>query len=83
MEKDGHYIIFHTVAGERLSRMNMQELLDRLPEDKFARVHKSFVVPLNKIDLIEKHTVIIRGKEIPIGESFRADFLLRIRTAGA
>lgn len=82
MEKDGHYIVFHTVSGERLSRMNMQELLDRLPEDKFARVHKSFVVPLNKIDIVEKHTVIIRGKEIPIGESFRADFLRRLRTAG-
>jgi two-component system LytT family response regulator len=82
MEKDGHYVVFHTASGELLSRMNIPELLAVLPEGKFARVHKSFVVALGQIDSIEKHTVIVRGKEIPIGESYRADFLRRIRTAG-
>ncbi len=82
MEKDGHYVAFHTATKQLLSRMNMSELLAVLPEGKFARVHKSFVVALGQIDTIEKHTVIVRGKEIPIGESFRAEFLRRIRTAG-
>jgi two-component system LytT family response regulator len=82
MEKDGHYVVFHTAAGECLSRMNMPDLLAALPEGEFARVHKSFVVALGKIDTIEKHTVIVRGKEIPIGDGFRAEFLRRIRTAG-
>ena len=82
MEKDGHYVVFHTASSQLLSRMNMPELLAALPEGKFARVHKSFVVALGQIDTIEKHTVIVRGKEIPIGESYRAEFLRRIRTAG-
>ena len=51
-------------------------------QGEFARVHKSFVVPLAKIDTVVKHTVIIRGKEIPIGDGYRAEFLGRIRTAG-
>lgn len=83
LEKDGHYVVFHTVSGELLSRMNIPELLAALPEGKFARVHKSFVVALGRIDSIEKHTVVVRGKEIPVGESYRADFLRLIRTAGA
>ena len=82
MEKDGHYVVFHTASSEWLSRMNMPELLAALPEGKFARVHKSFVVALGQIDTIEKHTVTVRGKEIPIGESYRAEFLRRIRSAG-
>lgn len=82
MEKDGHYIIFHTASGATLSRMNMAELLAALPPGKFARVHKSFVVHLSKIDAIEKHTVVIRGKEIPISDGYREEFLSRIRTAG-
>jgi two-component system LytT family response regulator len=82
MEKDGHYIVFHTAAGQWLSRMNMAELLAVLPPGEFARVHKSFVVPLAKVDTVEKHTVIVRGKEIPIGDGYRAEFLRLIRTAG-
>jgi len=82
MEKDGHYIVFHTTTGQALSRMNMAELLAALPPGKFARVHKSFVVHLSKIDAIEKHTVIIRGKEIPIGDGYREEFLRHIQTAG-
>jgi len=82
IEKDGHYVVFHTAAGEFLSRMSMSELLAALPEAEFVRVHKSFVVALSKIDTIERHTVNIRGKEIPIGENFKADFLSRVRPAG-
>jgi two-component system LytT family response regulator len=82
LEKDGHYIVFHTAAGQWLSRMNMAELLAVLPPGEFARVHKSFVVPLARIDTVEKHTIIIRGKEIPIGDGYRAEFLRQIRTAG-
>lgn len=82
MEKDGHYIVFHTAAGQWLSRMNMAELLAGLPPGEFARVHKSFVVPLAKVDTIEKHTIIIRGKEIPIGDGYRAEFLRSIKITG-
>jgi two-component system, LytTR family, response regulator len=82
MEKDGHYIVFHTTTGQALSRMNMAELLAALPPGKFARVHKSYVVHLSKIDAIEKHTVIIRSKEIPIGDGYREEFLRHIQTTG-
>jgi two-component system LytT family response regulator len=82
MEKDGHYIVFHTTTGQALSRMNMAELLAALPPGKFARVHKSFVVHVSKIDTIEKHTVIIRGKEIPISDGYREEFLRGIQTTG-
>jgi two-component system LytT family response regulator len=82
MKKDGHYIVFHTTGGEILSRMNMEELLSSLPQDRYVRIHKSYVVAIDKIDTIEKHDVIIRGKGIPIGDCFRDDFLKRIAFSG-
>ncbi|MFC1502129.1 LytR/AlgR family response regulator transcription factor [bacterium] len=82
MKKDGHYIVFHTTGGEIMSRMNMEELLSSLPQDNYARIHKSYVVAIDKIDTIEKHEVFIRGKEIPIGGRFRDDFLDRIAYSG-
>ena len=82
MKKDGHYITFHSTIGKIISRMNMEELLTCLPENRFVRVHKSYVVSLNMIDTIERHELFIQGKEIPIGDRFRADFLKRIDYAG-
>jgi len=82
MKKDGHYIVFHMTGGEIMSRMNMEELLSSLPQDNYVRIHKSYVVAIDKIDTIEKHEVFIRGKEIPIGGRFRDDFLDRIAYSG-
>lgn len=82
MEKKGHYVVFHTPAGEILSRMNMSDLLNALPPDDFIRVHRSYVVAVDKIDTIEKQMVIIKGKKIPVGDSYRDDFFKRIPYSG-
>lgn len=82
IEKKGHYVVFHTPEKEILSRMNMNSLMDTLPSDHFIRIHRSFVVAIDKIDTIEKYRVVIKGKKIPIGESFRNDFFLRIPYSG-
>ena len=82
MEKKGHYVVFHTPGRELLSRMNMNDLMDTLPSDNFIRIHRSFVVAVDKIDTIEKHMVVIKGKKIPIGESYRDDFFKCIPHSG-
>ena len=82
LEKKEHYVIFHTPGGQILSRMNMKDLMSTLPSDKFIRVHRSFVVAVDKIDTIERHMVVVRDKKIPIGESYRDDFFKRIAYAG-
>jgi len=82
VEKKGHYVVFHTPEGQRLSRMNMRDLLSTLPSGDFVRVHRSFVVAIDKIDTIEKQTVVIHKRKIPIGESYRDDFFKRIQYSG-
>ncbi len=82
VEKKEHYVVFHTPEGQLLSRMSMNDLLSALPPEDFIRVHRSFVIAVDKIDTIEKHTVVIRGKRIPVGESYRDDFFERIRYSG-
>ncbi|WP_299822965.1 LytTR family DNA-binding domain-containing protein [uncultured Pontibacter sp.] len=70
MEAAGNYITFILENKKLLSRMTMGELLDMLPEDKFTRVHRSYVVAKNKIDKIERHQVCIKGNAVPVGASF-------------
>lgn len=83
VEKKGHYVVFHTTGKQLLSRMNMNELLQSLPPDNFIRVHRSFVVALDKINTIEKQAVVIQAFRIPIGESYRENFFKRIHTTGS
>ncbi len=82
MEKKEHYVVFHTLEGQILSRMNMNDLLSALPPEDFIRIHRSFVIAVSKIDTIDKNWVVIQGKKIPIGESYRKDFLERICYTG-
>lgn len=82
MEKKDHYVVFHSAESEVLSRMNMNDLLGSLPADGFARVHRSYVVALDKIDTIDRDQVLIKGVKIPIGDSYRDEFFKRIRTSG-
>jgi len=82
MKTDGHYVEFHSSIGQVLSRMNMEELLNSLPPGRCARIHKSYVVVLDKIEKIVHDTVKIAGRELPIGRSYREDFLKQIKYAG-
>lgn len=82
MEKKDHYVVFHSPQGEVLSRMNMIDLLEILPPGGFVRVHRSYVVAIDKIDTIDKDHVLIKGVRIPIGDSYRDEFFKRIRCSG-
>jgi DNA-binding LytR/AlgR family response regulator len=82
MEKDGHYISFHTTDGEVLSRMKMDQLIEAMPTSNFIRTHRSYVVAIDKIDTIQKQFVIIGKKEIPIGDMYRNPFFERIKFSG-
>jgi len=53
-----------------------------LPAGLFVRVHRSYVVALNRIDTILKHSLRIGATEIPIGESYRKDFMRMIDISG-
>lgn len=76
IEGAGNYMSFQICGGKKiLSLFNMKELMDFLPVDLFVRVHKSYVVSLNHLDIIEKHQVNIKGKPIPIGLTYREHFL--------
>ncbi|HNF02802.1 MAG TPA: LytTR family DNA-binding domain-containing protein, partial [Ferruginibacter sp.] len=49
-----------------------------LPAHLFTRIHKSYLVALSKIRFIEKNRVVIAGKDIPVGETYKTAFLQKI-----
>jgi DNA-binding LytR/AlgR family response regulator len=52
-----------------VTRMNLKAIEDQLPLQQFARIHRSFLVALDKIERLNKKTIGVAGHELPLGES--------------
>lgn len=73
------YVNIKTDKQEYIVLDTLKSLESHLPEN-FARVHKSFILNLDKIEKIDVRNVFLNsGKEIPIGETYKSEFLLRIK----
>ena len=71
LEKNGNYITVHLKDGNILIRENMGDIFDLVPASDFIRVHKSYVVGIRHISMIEVHQLIVNGEKIPIGSTYR------------
>jgi DNA-binding LytR/AlgR family response regulator len=71
LEKDGNYMTVHTRNSNILIRQNMNGIFDLVPPEDFIRVHKSYIVAVRHISLIEAEQVIVGGHKIPIGSTYK------------
>jgi len=74
----GDYVKIFTQDSKILSSQSMKAMEDILPKEKFTRVHRSYIISLDKINLIMGNTVKILEHEIPVGKSYRNSFFERI-----
>lgn len=58
-----------------VARMTMKTILEKLPANDFIRVHRSFIVPLARIEKVRNKIIAIKGEEIPISASYETAFL--------
>jgi DNA-binding LytR/AlgR family response regulator len=80
IEALGDYVKIYTTDRMIISYHSMKNLENLLSPKQFPRIHKSFIVSLSKIDLIEGNQVKLRDRCIPIGTNFKAEFEKLIRT---
>lgn len=74
------YIEIKTFENKYVVRESLKDVEKILARNNFIRVHKSYIVSLGKIDLIEGNIIKIRNEEIPIGRSYRSTLLKVINT---
>jgi DNA-binding LytR/AlgR family response regulator len=72
------YVNIQTAARRHIVYQSMKHMEEVLSAAHFARVHKSYIVALDKIDAIAGNLAEIGGKQIPIGKNYRDEFLRRI-----
>ena len=71
------YVKIYTQNEPRptLSLMSLKTLEEELPSDSFIRVHRSYIIQKSKIESVNKSRIVIQKKEIPIGETYRQQFI--------
>ncbi|HRG18524.1 MAG TPA: LytTR family DNA-binding domain-containing protein [Flavobacterium lutivivi] len=68
------YIQIHLENKTKVvARFSMKNIISKLPENLFIRVHRSFIVPIKKIKTIQNKSILIDEISIPIGDTFRED----------
>jgi len=65
------YIRIHLDSGKSIyTLMSLKSILEKLPEQEFIRIHRSYIVSIRKIQRIYNQMVLLGEKELPIGKSY-------------
>jgi DNA-binding LytR/AlgR family response regulator len=68
------YIQIHLKNNTKLvARLSMKNLLEKLPESQFIRVHRSYIIPMNEVKTIHNKVIQINDFVIPIGDTFKEE----------
>jgi DNA-binding LytR/AlgR family response regulator len=69
------YVSIYTTTERILCLQTMKKMEESLPSNRFVRVHKSYIISLEKIESIERQRITIGKNIIPVGDSFQKDFM--------
>lgn len=75
----GNYQKIQLTDNQIVCQLKMKNLEDQLSTGGFVRVHKSFLVPINKISQIEGNKIMIDAHKIPIGDNFKDALFLTLK----
>ena len=71
IESQREYVKVVTAKKAYLTKMSTNEIETLLPSEQFKRIHRSFIISLNKIESYNAETVEINGISIPIGRGYK------------
>jgi DNA-binding LytR/AlgR family response regulator len=69
------YVMIYTEAEKYMTAMNVATILRNLPAVKFARVSKSYIINVDKINHIDNDFIYLNDIDIPLGNTYKEDFL--------
>lgn len=76
------YVQIFTDKRKIITKTSMAQMEEKLPNEHFLRIHKSFIVSMSKIEAFTANTIEINGKELPIGRSYKNAALSALNFSG-
>ncbi len=74
----GDYVNIFTSDNRYTVHISLKAFEDKMPKDKFYRLHRSYLIAIDHIDNIEESTAYIGKHPIPIGEQFKKDLIKKL-----
>lgn len=68
-------VIIHTLDNEITTSQRIGHFSEKLPKERFIRIHRSFMIAVDKVSAFNSIMVEINGKELPIGRNYRSHVL--------
>jgi DNA-binding LytR/AlgR family response regulator len=78
LEAMGDYVKVHTAPKFHVVHATLKSIEEKLPASKFLRVHRSYIVAINKIDFIQEGTISIGKTSIPVADTHKANLNKRL-----
>jgi DNA-binding LytR/AlgR family response regulator len=78
VEAANNYVVIHTKEKKLNTYLTLKAASEFLPSDRFIKVHKSFIVSLDKIERIDGGKIIIQGQEIPVSRALRESVMTQV-----
>ncbi len=78
VEALGDYVHIVTDQSKLIVYSTMKAVEEKFPSNRFVRVHRSFIVNINRIQALEDNAVIVEGKHISVGQTYLRDVLQRL-----
>jgi DNA-binding LytR/AlgR family response regulator len=78
LEAMGDYVKVHTPQKFHVVHATLKSIEEKLPSSKFIRVHRSYIVAINKIDYIQEGTISIGKTTIPVADTHKANLNKRL-----
>lgn len=78
LESVKNYVILHTQAEEIITYNTLKYFEENLPQSRFIKIHRSYLVSLNSIEKTDSNEVWVLGKSLPLGDTYKNEFFERI-----
>lgn len=79
IEALGNYMRIYTSGDQKYTILStMKDIISKLSSEDFVRVHRSFIVRLDKIKTIEDNYIVINNKQINIGKAYKDDLTQKL-----
>jgi len=79
LESEHVYVQVHTCEKKYLVRTSMQNYLSHFDEQKFFRIHRSYVINLDHLQSVSADDVLINGIRLPLAKSYQAELFARLK----
>jgi len=74
----GDYVTIHTTHKKYTIRLMLKTVEEKLSSLKFIRIHRSYIIAIDKVESLEENTITINKNLIPVSDMYRSEFIKKL-----